>query len=146
VPIELVFCSSKLIGEPVRVATSATYLGRALALGFQSISAFGPEAALQASDDRRHFVWMPFSKETVLLPDASARRIVAPTIISAATAVPARRARPSDNGSSATQPVTKVNPMTTQSATETKNSAIDEATAVRTALRDAITRTNELVR
>ena len=77
-PVELVLTNSRVVGEPVRLVSSCRYLSRALALGFTEFLLFGPDGTLQASDERRSYLWMPFSDEHTVAADNAARRITSP--------------------------------------------------------------------
>jgi len=145
---ELVLSGSTVIGNPLRLVTSADYLRRALTLGFQEISLFGPEATLQAGDEHRHYIWMPFSPEDAVLPHADAHRILSSAgngHIGSARQRSTSANRVSTPDSNPISQPKVVNPMP-ETKRETHESPIEQVAALRLSLRDALTKTNELLR
>ena len=149
VPTELVLCGSTVAGDPIRLVTSAVYLRRALTLGFNKVDLFGPEASLQASDDRRHYIWMPFSAEGAVQPHAESHRILSSNNASPASSCHLRRVTPKSRVSTEnSNPIPNprvVSPMP-ETKTESNASPIEQAVALRSSLRESLVKTNELLR
>lgn len=86
---EVHLSNSHLSGSAVRLVSDRKFLGRALALGFTELSLYVPEAIVQAHDERRTYIWMPWSADGAVPADADTRRVTS----TLGGTVPAKRRR-----------------------------------------------------
>ena len=147
---ELHLINSQLTGESVRLVSGRKFLGRALDLGFTDISLWGPEGALQANDDRRNYIWMPWSEESFVPADVDTRRITS----TLGGTVPAKRTSRTTTQAAETVSAAAVEqlaqPQDSMPETEVKpknnTSPIEQVSELRNVLHEALTRTNEVLR
>jgi hypothetical protein len=147
---ELILSNSRLEGEPIVVNSNRKFFERAARLGFRDVHLFGNEAALRCDDGRRTFVWMPLEPKYVIASGTDPIRIESPQHqASGANGAP----KPRRKKHVMSEPTTPVTPGTkTERPTKRQPSApkskgtIDQAIALRDALRAAVVQTNELIR
>jgi hypothetical protein len=162
-PTDLVLSGSIYSGPPRRVNTSRQFVARALRLGFRQFLFFGDASPLLAVDGPRQYLWMPLAAEDAAAPSADAIRILS------------SEASHSGNGSRRSGRLAKhrgpINRMKSNHATSTNGNdhaadqsssndmaaesndhsaaasatVLEQAHALRGVLRDALTKTNELV-
>ena len=151
---ELVLSRSTVSGDPVRFATNRRLLARALKLGFREILMYGPAAPAMCQDEGRQYVWALLDPHSALKPSDKAVRI------SSIDGPPETPATPSPPTKRRTKPVSETTSSKNGSPSaedhgrgkaEAKNSAsesvdlIEQAEAVKAALRDAHTKVSELI-
>jgi hypothetical protein len=152
-PTEVVLSNSTWDGEAVRLNTNRRFLIRALRLGFDQVYCFGPSSPLACQDDRRSYVWALLDPEAAIKPTEDPIRIQSPA---AGPAVPTpniiltRRispmTEPSGNANGHAKPSSEVRkPAPTKLPSEDIVGLIQETEAVRTALRDTLGKTNDLL-
>jgi hypothetical protein len=76
---EAVLASSTTSGPHVRLCMDRRLLRRALQLGFTAMQVFKADQPLVCRDDRRTYVWMPFTEKAALPPSPAAVRVQEPT-------------------------------------------------------------------
>lgn len=151
---ELILSHATRRGEPVRINTSRRYLNRAVRLGFDRIHVFSPRSPVLACDGSRTYVWALLDADSALKPSEDAVRIE-----SAKTQAPSpvRRPRPrTKRRTSSTMPTKSDKPTragdnghaksTNHDPNDTPTDAIQQATALRASLREAVAQTTELIR
>jgi hypothetical protein len=148
---ELELARSASAGRPLRFCVDRRLVARLLHLGFSEVRITDPEAPFVCRDAARTFVGMPLGKSEALGPADDALRLASADSPSPPRPPsPERRKRPvstpHDNGHGASG----AGPRTDQSPEEQSPSsgfaaAIEEAQALRTALRDAYRRSSGLV-
>ncbi len=153
---ELILGGSTASGEPIRLNSNRRYLARAMQLGFDRLHVFGPKSPVLASDDHRQFVWAVLDADSALKPreDAvqieSAKPQVPPPVRrprprtkrSTNTTMPQksdRKPSANDNGHGHAKPASR-------EPDDTQVDAIQQATALRASLREAVAQTSELIR
>ena len=150
-PTELVLCNSRLVGEPARCATNRRS-GRAVALGLRELCFFGDSKPILAQDRTRRYVWMSLESEGAIPPAEDAVRIE-----STSNHQTSRHAFPRIKEKTMPNSETEVVPATTAAAptgaTRAKRprlvpvgTPIEQAVALRDALRTAASQANELIR
>jgi hypothetical protein len=171
-PTELVLTGSSFSGEPVRVNINRTYLARALRLGIRELSFVDDKTAILGFDDTRQYVFMPLDPESAIPPAEDAIRIESPVSSAAvppsANLKPERKLQPvsepihttntngngstnghAANGSGANGHV-KTNGHVRNGAARKTGQDIDglirQAEALRTAQREHLTKTGELLK
>jgi hypothetical protein len=165
--MELLLARSAATDPPVRFCINREFLARALHLGFTDIAVVKPDAPLLCQDERRQFVIMPLDKDLALppqddvvqipstegepltkqtTPERSNRTVKTPSISNATNgeSVKADAIVISQNGNGVPQPSRY------PSAIPRKvNSGLDallvEAEALKSSLRDAYARSNQLL-
>ena len=158
-PTELQLSASQLVGDPIVLNTNRRYVERALRLGFRSVGLFGPESPALCVDDRRRYLWMLLDKGSIIPRHDDPIRIAPGPRETPSTS---RRPRPvSPNhqphppSEVSVSPTTQQEPVTakTNGATTVKRgrsrpsaSAIEQATALRDAMRTVAAQAGELVR
>ncbi len=78
-PTEVILSRSRYTGTPMRLSTNRAFLGRALALGLDTIRIAGPDQPLVAQDETRTFAWQPLNRESAIAPTEAAQRIEPPS-------------------------------------------------------------------
>lgn len=148
-PTEVVLSNSTWTGEAVRLNTNRRFLARAVRLGFEQVYCFGPRSPLACQDDRRIYVWALLEPEAAIKPTEDPIRIQSPA---AGQAIPTtditlkRRIPPMTEPAVSTNGHSKPNGEAPKvQSTEDFVGLIQETEAVRTALRDALGKTNELL-
>ena len=171
-PTDLVLSGSIYSGPPRRVNTSRLFVARALRLGFRQFLFFGDSSPLLAVDGPRQYLWMPLAAEDAASPSADAIRILSSEAShlgngSRRSGRLAKRRGPinrmknypatstngnghtngqaRDHGHAADQ--SSSNDMATASNDHAASNAtvLEQAHALRSVLRDALSKTNELV-
>ena len=146
-PTELILKRSRAQGEEVRINTNRSMLARAVAIGFREFHLFGPESPVLCQDGRRSYLWALLSAESAVKPNAEAVRIESPT-----TPVPSKprthRNRRSRN--SMTTNHTRVAHPKSKNGKEAPDhlsveDLINQAEVVRSALREAVAKTSEVI-
>ncbi len=172
-PTDLVLSGSFYSGPPRRVNTSRRFVARALGLGFRQFLFFGDSSPLLAVDGQRQYLWMPLAAEEAAAPSADALRILSSEAGylgngSRRRGRLAQRRGPinrmknhlatsaSGNGHTSGhahghgQAAHAVETNSTAheangQAADTNRTVLEQAQSLRGALRDALTKTNELV-
>jgi len=164
-PTEVVLTNSHCTGDAVRISMNRKYLARAMRLGLGEICLYGNETALLGRDMDRQFVWMPLSKDSAIRPKKDALRIESPKgepAVSIPQTPPPRRIPPmadttttigkaTSNGHAATNGQAKPEGTDRKVSDPTGGkrdigSLIEHADAMRTVLRDALVKNNELLK
>ncbi len=152
-PTEVVLRNSTWTGEAVRLNTNRRFLARAVRLGFEQVYCFGPRSPLACQDDRRTYVWALLEPEAAIKPAEDPIRIQSPEAGQAArtsNVILKRRSPPMTEPSASVSGSLKANGKahkvtSPKLPSEDIASLIQETEAVRTALRDALGKTNELL-
>lgn len=155
---ELTLTNSRSSGETILVNTNRSFLLHAAQLGFREIGLFGPEVPIQCDDPRRQYLWAVLDAKSALQSGDNPICIASPLASGPAAPIPAatiplpttrqrsamtRKRTPNQDPD---LPAVPANPPATQAAENTKSpSPIEKAQALRDALRDALTKTNELI-
>lgn len=134
---ELILSNSKLHGAPVRLSSNRQYLARAVQLGFRELQITSPTAPIVCRDRQRRYCWAVLSDDSVL--PASADPIVVSSPSKSVTRVTS--AKPASVGPRR-QPTLAAPPV----AEPQEPSPIQQATALRDALRAASTAAGQLLR
>jgi hypothetical protein len=172
-PTDLVLSGSIYSVPPRRVNTSRLFVARALRLGFRQFLFFGDSPPLLAVDGPRQYLWMPLAAADAAAPSADAIRILSSEVSHSgngsrrsgglakrrgpinrmknhhATSTNANRhtnGQERDHGHAADQ--SSSNGMATETndhAAASNATVLEQAHALRGVLRDALTKTNELV-
>ena len=152
---EAVLSSSTWSGEAVRININRRYLARALELGLRELFVYGPNTPVLCQDDRRSYVWAVLDPESAITPADDALRILSPA--DGPKPCPSPPKPPKRRRQMTTEPN---NPQEGQAKTngqprktgrrkagrmETAG-LIQEAEAVRATLRDALSKTGELLK
>ena len=153
-PTELVLSGSTSSGEPVPIHTNRKFLLRAVRLGLGEVLVFGNRAPLLCQDDRRKYLWALLDPESAVRPSPDAIRIQ-----SSQGQGPAKRPNPKSRRRKASMPTSsapenvparpKRRARTSASGTAPQQETtclIEQAEAVRASLRDALSRTDQLIR
>jgi hypothetical protein len=167
---EVVLTDSEWSGDPTRINTNRQYLKRALSLGFREIFLFGEESPVFCQDEHRRYGWALLESKSAIGPAEDVIRLESPkisgetittttlpprrtTIVSqsihpqnSSSAVPAK-----SNGHAKTKAIvapstTTRPPASRQAGRRNLGELLDQAEAVRLSLRDALSKTNELVK
>lgn len=155
--VELRLSESQRVGEDVRISINRHYLQRAARLGFDRLEIYDADSPVVCRTEDRMYVWAPLSKEGIIPHSEQATIIASPQ---SSRRCPARRERPTAmscsssehpptpttvNPESATAPATSLTPPAHKRCSAT-SSIMEEVLTLRVSLRDALTKTNELVR
>ncbi len=148
---ELVLSNAKTSGQALRFNTNRQYLARAAKLGFRRICLTGDETPAACFDDTRVFVWALLSNGDAIKPGKCTECIESPK----------SRVRPTTNNLSKEPPKTmpqkrnqnnnngkaNTNGAQTSSAAEpvSVDTLIDHAESLKESLRDAATKTGNLI-
>jgi hypothetical protein len=154
---------SSFSGEPLRFCLKRQSLARVLQLGFNEVLINNPDTAIWCQSDSRTYVCMPLNKESAVEPTDKALRITSdgngqstPTTV---TTTSQRRTKTVDHPQTNTAPVangdlstgTAVQQPTANGSRKRKSKStglaalIEEAEALKNALRDTGHRAHELV-
>jgi len=171
-PTDLVLAGSFYSGPPRRVNTSRLFVARALRLGFRQFLFFGDSSPLLAVDGPRQYLWMPLAAEDAAAPSADAIRILSSEAGQAnngsgagrhpkrqGTTSRMKNSNPqhtSGNGHASANGHASPNGEANGSAHETNDQAyghaaantatvLEQAHALRGVLRDALSKTNDLI-
>jgi hypothetical protein len=168
---EVVLTGSSCTGEPLRVNINRSYLARAMRLGLRELSITDNKSPILGSDAQRHYVVMPLNPEGAIKPADEAIRIESPV---AGTSDPIPHPQPrrrippvtetstnaNGNGHTPTNAATSPNgpakangrakpngeTRRTKASQQDIAALIEQAETLRTALRDTLLKTNELVK
>jgi hypothetical protein len=172
-PTDLVLSGSIYSGPPRRVNTSRLFVARALRLGFRQFSFFGDSSPLLAVDGPRQYLWMPLAADDAAAPSNDAIRILSSEASHSGNGSrrSGRLAKPrgpinrmknhhatsthgnghtngQSHGNDQAANQSPSNSMAAESNDHTAASnatVLEQAHALRGVLRDALTKTNELV-
>jgi hypothetical protein len=148
---ELVLSNSTLQGEPVAIHSNRRFLAKALKLGFREVCFVGPRAPALCDDGRRQYLWALLDPDNVIAASADAIRVESAAQLPSSPIHRHTRRRltmtvnsgasngVSTNGRHRARPV---KPALSGHA----HSCIEQAIFVRTALRETLVHTNELIR
>ena len=152
-PTEIVLPNSQVDGDPMRFNCNRRYLVHAVKLGFCHAHLYGPNAPAMFHDGRRSYVWALLDPEAAIPPDSNAVRVepaaepdsrnspLAPTTRS--------RKRPRmTEPKSHCQSRADANAEDTATDDATDNGAgdvIEQAEAVKASLREAASKTGQLI-
>lgn len=165
-PTEAIARHSTWEGEPLRVNTNRRYLARALRLGFRELCFFGAMSPMACFDGTRSYIWALLDHASAIRPDENATRIESPACEPPDT-VPAQQARrgvasrppaksrghdhvrptghePTDQSPRAVSLARQVAPKRT--GPQDLNALIERVQTLRASLRDALAKTNEVIR
>jgi hypothetical protein len=128
------------------------YLARAIEMGFEEIQISDPKAPVFCCDESRKYMWAPLDPDSAVKPHENAVRIESPVRSPGQT--PQRRRRRTKptmtRSPKQDKPDTPGNGRvaTTVAPThqETTAGTLEQATALRTVLREAVNKTSELIR
>jgi hypothetical protein len=161
---EAILTGSELSGEPIRVNMNRNFLARAVKLGFRELLIYGDKIPVLCQEGQRQYVWAVLGPETAVPPPKDPIRIESGQ---AATNVLTPKPRTRRRTSTVSQPTNNSNgngngqPPANGQAARTNGQArrigrkpsredvaglIRQAEATRTVLRDALVKTNELVK
>jgi hypothetical protein len=156
-PTEIVLARSQVQGRQISFATNRAYLVRVLQLGFTSISVSGADRPVVCQHGKRHYVWQPLPKEAVIRASENGVHL---SSLDAQTPLPpaatnghsrAKTALLEDEEPSVgKEPVANTAPQpapVAQASHERSGTAavLEEAEAIKNLLRDAYTRTHQLI-
>jgi hypothetical protein len=147
-PTELILANSRKTGEDALIATNRRYLERAAAMGFQQLYIYGNDRPMLAHDGRRTYLWMVLDKSGIVLSSPESKQVfsdLAPT--RSPTLHPKTIAMPKHTNRIASA-LNQASPTTSVAAREPTQplSPLDQATKLRTSLREALAAVNGLVR
>lgn len=155
---EVVLARSKAVGEPVRFSMSRTVLARAVAMNFLELRVVNADKPMLFQDEKRQYVVMPLAKELVIGPSNDAICIVSaePQPVAHPSTIERRKrsmSAPSTNGHNSSNGHSTSNGVSAKTVSSTTpkvssggiNALIGEALALKGVLRDAYTRTNQLM-
>lgn len=150
-PTELLLSSSSCTGEPLTINSNRRFLAHALKLGFRTFHFFGPNNPALCDDGRRQYLWALLEPESAIKAVAGAIQIASATEPATSTIPIKNRRAPkpmtSTNAPSTTEaPVTGKTRQRRRTVNPSPGSPIDQAIALRAALRDAASQANELIR
>ncbi len=148
-PTEVELTSSRLNGEPVVFNTDRRYVERAMRLGFREAFIYGPNSPVLCRDDRRRFLWALLDAKSAILRSEDAIRIES----SSASVSKSPSPKPSEPTMSVqnqpsvttTEPVKQVHRIK-QPRPVTSGGPIEQAIALRDALRNTTSVAHQLVR
>ena len=150
---ELVLANSQYVGTPVRVNTNRNFLQRALRFGFSTLSVFDPSVPLQCQDAQRTLLWSVLDPKQALAPTDDGVRIessVGSVQPSSPSSLPRKRIAMIANSqtSSGSTKGEKSSPKASSVSTAKTETAspIEQAVTLRAALRDTLSKTNDLIR
>jgi hypothetical protein len=152
-PTEVVLRNSTWTGEAVRLHTNRRFLARAVRLGFEQLYCFGPRSPLACQDDWRTYVWALLEPEAAIKPAEDPIRIQSPEagqVDSTSNITFRRRIPPMPEPAASASGPSNTNgkahkAKSTKLPSEEIVGLIQETEVVRTALRDALGKTNELL-
>ncbi len=153
-PTELLLRGTQVTGTAVRIGVNPTSLTRALELGFVEFSVIDASTPIVCRDERRTFVFMPLAQEDIIAPQADALPNAATEAERPSQARVPDRKRPTPAPTSELR-LPSQNGVLPQPATpagqqngSSSNGAYEvlaEAIALKEVLRDAYTRTQQLL-
>jgi hypothetical protein len=150
---ELVLSRSAVRGENLTVNSNREYLARAIKLGFREICFFGPTAPVQCDDGRRQYIWALLDSDGTVRASEDVIRIESSQHLTSQQTSHPKLTRRRSNVTHAIKESTNLEctPETGRATVkaapaESTNSPVGQAIALREALRQALTQTNELIR
>jgi hypothetical protein len=153
-PTELLLSQSRLEGTPVTCQMNRDFLARAVRLGFREVCISKPDAPAFCDDGQRQFVWALMEPKNAIRAQADSVRIESPAIHATPSSPTSKPPQPQPSKltrTSSLMPETQVDRTASSPAenprtdSRTMTSLIDDAEALRTSLRDALSKTNALV-
>lgn len=151
-PTEILLRNSQREGEPSRINMNREYLARAVEMGFEELHISDPQAPVFCFDEKRKYLWAPLDPDSAVPPHENAIRIESSVQPPGRTS-PGRRRRTKPTMTRSPKqdkPDTTGNGRATTAAGDTRQegtaSALEQATALRTSLRDAVNKASELIR
>ena len=137
---EIVLTASRRAGDCVRVSTNRRYLARAVELGFRRIGFDGGEGPILCREGDRTYLWATLGSGVAVPSSLPVTRIRSdqPTVSPSNSNHKAQ----SMNGSNTPSPL---EPSPTPDRTESLASILDQAEALQTSLRTALTQTRDLI-
>ncbi len=151
-PTELILTNSRCTGAPVAINTNRHYIAQAIKLGFNEVCLYGPEKVVLCDDGRRQYVWMLLDAESVIKPNADAIRVESPPVgtVIVPQPQPVTRSHSVVQFKHEEKPAYAAKDSVQPSGTDHDEAAhssnpIVQAEALRSALRDALGRTNDLI-
>ncbi len=165
-PTEVVLKGSQWSGEPIRINTNRTFLARAVKLGFQELFIYGNKVPVLCQDDDRKYVWALLDPESAITPAEDAIRILSSEANPETPVTQSRTQRRvspvpepvnSPNGNAASNGNSQTNGHATKTNGQIRRTTpkarqqdlaglIQQAETLRTALRDTLVKTNELLK
>jgi hypothetical protein len=150
-PTEVLLARSQVQGRKAMVATDRSYLVRALQLGFNRISVYGAEKPVICRDEKRQYVWQPLeqkatvsaSKDVIRLSSADSAPIDMPGTKEAEAVAMSNTT--ADQQSTSEEPSTTELPAPQTSERSGIAAVLAEAEAIKELLRQAYTRTHQLI-
>jgi len=154
-PTELVLANSVASGEPMRVNTNYKFLARAVKLGLNELCLYSPKVPAMCRDEHRSYVWALLNAESAITPtddviritSADARQDVRTT--NRKTRIrKATMPRPNSSGNGQGQANGRTSPQATTGAKADDQGIdvlIEQAEALKVALRDSLSKTSELI-
>lgn len=156
---EVVLVGSKATGKPVRWNANRALIHRALDLGMTELAVVNKDSPIVCKDDRRTFVFMPLLNGAAIPPCDDAMRIVSDVAAASKEATPAESKAKTHDDEPA-EPVSLLPMVRTNGDNDVDLGAdnghagngkseihvlLQEASALRNALRDAYTRSHALI-
>ncbi len=154
---ELLLSNSRKQGDELRVSTDRNYLTRAVQLGFREIHLRDPDLPAFCRSDRRAYLWALLGKDAVLKGDTNASRIESPVReiqvqgpkpLAPRSLVAAANSNVLGDQQSSTPSRREPVPLIAgngQVEAKSLTELIAEGEALRTTLRDVLTRTRALI-
>jgi hypothetical protein len=150
-PTEIVFANSQVEGDAMRFNCNRRYLLQAVKLGFRHAQLYGPNVPAMFHDERRRYVWALLDPEAVIPPNRNAVRIepAAESGPRKSSHEPPTRSRKrsrmtepksTQHTDTATEESAEANPPDNGSA-----DVIEQAEAVKASLREAASKTSQLI-
>lgn len=148
---ELVLTGSSYTGDAVTINTNRRFVAQALKLGFTDVLFFGPDSPALCDDGTRQYLWALLDGKDAIKASEDPVRIESPGPNQTSQIVPFKRRRkasmPSKEPVPAEQPVAETpTRRRRQSANQPTGSSIEQAIALRSALRAAAGQANDLIR
>jgi hypothetical protein len=151
-PTELILSGSQLHGESLVINTNRDYLARAIKLGFQEVFFFGDKAPALCDDGRRQYIWALLESNGSIRSCDDAIRIESPV---AAAHREIKHGKTHKRRFNVVRPVTastglaatpEVRSVAAKPTSDSQDgSAVGQAIALRTRLRDALAQANQLI-
>ena len=148
-PTEVELVSSQLSGDPIVLNTDRRYLERALRMGFRQAYIYGAASPILCRDEGRQFLWMlldaasaiPHSDDAIHIESTPGSVSKPPSRIHSEPTMSGK-----DQTASSAEPQTKPVPRVKRTRSAASGGPIEQATALRDALRNSASAANQLVR
>jgi hypothetical protein len=140
-PTELLLSASTVSGDAIRINTNRHYLGRALKMGFREVSLYGPEVPAICHEGTRNYIWALLGKDGIIKSSDNAIRISSQE---EGTQQQTTKPRKTRNHTSMSQAKPQPNGSKTEESVGV-DAIIEHAEALKTSLRDSLTKTSELI-